>query len=572
LRCLSYWVYRLRGGDRRQRYFVTGNPALDAGYWQERQATITVLTPPLSIARAEHLQRLLQQLLPRDELELSVVRRELRRLGEAAAITPQPVQPGVCSAQDEARLLLELLEGRILLLEEVEQLVREQRLFFQESLPDLLQYLYLEGLIDCRAAVAEYPVQRCLRCGSRDLRQEPCLECGDTASWVCQSCRQLGQASSCSPYYAVPSQGRLERREVALRLPQPLSPAQSAASQRLLEFVVSPQRSSCLFWTVAGAGADSAVLPALQQTLAAGGRALWIRPRRDLALQLQPLLAAAFPEVRVTTTRDRMADLQIATPSQAMRRFADFDLVLLDEVAAFPDLQNPLLELVSQRAVKSSGKLIYLTATPTRDQLQQVQRGKMAEVILAARLHGQPLPQPVLQLGRLGGVREFAWPIPAGLDEFLQESMERDLSQILVVVPDDELAQQVGRALKSHFSRQRSPEWVEFVHEADDLLVSKRNRFLQGEYPILVTPPLLQRDIRLPRLNLAVLYAERDDVFTEAVLIDLAQRIGLLPEYPQGRVSFFAERRSGAMLAAVDKIRALNQLAAQPAIVSKEEA
>ena len=98
---------------------------------------------------------------------------------------------------------------------------------------------------------------------------------------------------------------------------------------------------------------------------------LWACPRRDLVTELAPRLQAALPEIEMAALhgqlRERYTDapLVIATTHQALRLFAAFDLVILDEVDAFPYADNPVLELAVLRAVRPGGKLIYLTATPS---------------------------------------------------------------------------------------------------------------------------------------------------------------------------------------------------------------
>lgn len=578
MRCLSFWVYRLEGVARRQRYFITCHPAFDAHYWAGvGQAQVVVLTPPLSIARALELQDMLQRQAETPRQEAVVIVRQLRRWQLPLPPPIELVEPlAEWDGQLEAEHLHQLLAGRILLLDEVERAVQERRLWLSHSLTDLLQYLFLEGLIDCRAAVGTVPSCRCLRCGSTDLKQENCLECGEREVLVCNTCGDMGLAKSCSPYYATPASERQCPLDVQPVLPFQLTTAQEQAADALQRFVGSGRASVCLFWAVCGAGKTETTLLALAQVLRLGGHVLWATPRRDVVQELAPRLQAAFPDLEVAAyhggTSDRFADvpLVIATTHQALRLYSAFDLVILDEVDAFPYLHNPMLELAVRRALRPEGKLIYLTATPTEDLLQQARRGQVEQVLLPVRFHGQPLPEPELHRLRLPVPSQAAWPVPRLLANMLLDSVERDLCQTMVFVPSVALAEVVGKALSAHFAASGNADWVEHIHAADPERVQKRSRFFAGEFPILVTTTLMERGITIPRLNIIVLYADREPVFNESTLIQIAGRAGRSAEYPEGRVCFLAERRSRAMLGAKQKILGLNLSARQITAADRE--
>lgn len=580
MHCLSFWVYKLENANRRLRYYLTPNPGLDAAYWQQQGGgQVYVLSPSLPLARAEALCNDLQGAAGNPRQEAQLLARAWQSVGQVGVIADDPVQPlANWEGQAEAAHLYRLLAGRILLLAEVEQAVAAGRLFLSYPLPDLLHYLYLEGRLQCRPAVGEQPKRRCLRCGSYDLQPTTCLECGSTQAWSCQNCSSMGQAKSCIPLYACASITLATPRAVILNLPSNLTGPQASAARQLQQFLRQERQTACLFWAVCGAGKTEATLPAVQQVLNKGGRVLWASPRRDLVTELAPRLQAALSGVEVASlhgqVRERFTDapVVIATTHQALRLFAAFDLVILDEVDAFPYADNPMLELAVLRAVRPGGKLIYLTATPSAQLLQQVQRGQVQQVLLPVRWHGHPLPEPSIHLLRLPRPEQPQWAVPNLLARLLSDSLERDLCQVLIYVPSVQLAEQVGRGLQAHFAQQDLPDWVEYIHAADGQRDVKRARFFAGEFPILVTTTLLERGITLPRVNIIVLYADRLQIFSEPVLTQIAGRAGRVAEHPTGQVYFLAERRSKEMVSACRQIQTLNKAAQQiAAAASKEE-
>ncbi len=580
MHCLSFWVYKLENANRRLRYYLTPHPGLDAFYWQQQGGgKVYVLSPSLPLAQAEALCMELQRASGNPRRESQLLKQAWQAVGQAVAISDQPVEPITnWQGQVEAAHLHRALAGRILLLSEVEQAVAAARLFLSYPLPDLLHYLYLEGKVQCRPAVAHEPKRHCLRCGSDDLQPTTCLECGTSQVWSCQTCGFMGQARSCTPLYACAGLSQAQPRPAPLNLPSPLTAAQQKAAQELQQFLRQQRHKTCLFWAVCGAGKTEAALPAVQQVLAAGGRVLWACPRRDLVTELAPRLQAALPEIEMAALHGQVRErytqvpLVIATTHQALRLFAAFDLVILDEVDAFPYADNPVLELAVLRALRPDGKLIYLTATPSAQLLQQVQRGQMEQVLLPLRWHGHPLPEPAIHILRLPRAEQEPWPVPKLLDRLLTDSMERDLCQVLIYVPSLQLAEQVGQGLQHHYAQQGMPDWVEYIHAADGQRDVKRARFFAGEFPILVTTTLLERGITLPRVNVFVLYADRSQIFSEAVLMQIAGRAGRAADYPQGQVYFLAERRSREMVVARRRIQSLNRAARQiAATVQKEE-
>jgi late competence protein required for DNA uptake (superfamily II DNA/RNA helicase) len=93
---------------------------------------------------------------------------------------------------------------------------------------------------------------------------------------------------------------------------------------------------------VTGAGKTEMMFPLLEEVLSRGGRALVATPRRDVVLELAPRLAKAFPGTKLAVlyggSEDRWsnAPLTLATTHQLLRFQEAFDLVLIDELDAFP--------------------------------------------------------------------------------------------------------------------------------------------------------------------------------------------------------------------------------------------
>nr|WP_243237152.1 DEAD/DEAH box helicase [Heliobacterium chlorum] len=365
----------------------------------------------------------------------------------------------------------------------------------------------------------------------------------------------------------------------------PLTPAQEAASEQLLHWLAdnSKERREALVWAACGAGKTEVAFAAIAQVLRRGGRVLFAVPRRDVVLELTPRLQSAFPGIPVTTlyggSRERFgtSPLVVATTHQAIRFYRAFDLVVLDEVDAFPYQGSAMLYHAVARSRKRHGPVILMTATPDGQMKGEVRAKRMQLVSIPARHHGHPLPVPQILLEK-----EWRWDreqliFPEKLLTFLHRSVEGDLSQVFLFVPSVFLAHRVGESLKA---ATRLPPfndfkgtWVEYSHSRDPDREAKRQRFSRQLFPIFVTTSIMERGITVPRANVVVLFAENERIYDERTLIQMAGRAGRSTERPYGDVWFVATKITAAMQEAVDAIHWLNgQAQKQGFLLSDEKA
>ena len=81
-------------------------------------------------------------------------------------------------------------------------------------------------------------------------------------------------------------------------------------------------------------------------------------------------------------------------------------MLIIDEVDAFPFVDNKMLYYAVDHCLKSDGVKVFLTATSTDQLDKQVKQGKLKKLHLARRFHANPLvvPKPIwlnLSLERL---------------------------------------------------------------------------------------------------------------------------------------------------------------------------
>jgi|GEM_PF-274961 len=173
--------------------------------------------------------------------------------------------------------------------------------------------------------------------------------------------------------------------------------------RRFLQTAMAAPRaagSEFLLWAVTGAGKTEMMFPLLDAVLSAGGKVAVATPRRDVVLELAPRLAAAFPHVRQVVLyggseeRLQLGELTLATTHQLIRFKEAFDLVVIDEVDAFPFHNDQALHFAAAEARARSGMTLLLSATPPAAMQRRARRGRLPHARVAVRHHRRPLPVP----------------------------------------------------------------------------------------------------------------------------------------------------------------------------------
>ncbi|WP_125704027.1 helicase-related protein [Lacticaseibacillus daqingensis] len=331
-----------------------------------------------------------------------------------------------------------------------------------------------------------------------------------------------------------------------------LTAAQAAGAQAAIESFAAGRDH--LFWAVTGAGKTEMLFPLIAASLAQQQRVAVVSPRIDVVLELAPRLQAAFIGTPVAVAYGgvpwpvRDAPLTVATTHQMLRYFQHFDLMIIDEVDAFPFSQTPMLAHACQQAVR--GVTVYLSATPPRALQRAAARGAIGVSTLARRFHGAPLPVPVVWRAKLPHLPHALPPIVWRLLARVQASGRR----CLLFVPDTRWVAPLAAQLQAN-------GWTATgVHASDPARLAKVAAFRQGQYDCLVTTTILERGVTIPRCAVLVLAADNAQ-FNWAALVQMAGRAGRAAASPDDPVWFIAQHWSWAMVVARHEIRVMN---AQP--------
>jgi competence protein ComFA len=460
------------------------------------------------------------------------------------------LQHSFYTSKDQVELYIEkYLPGRELTSAElVGALSRTGVAVNKNSLEFYLHQMILKGRVQRRAGIGLDEIGRfyCRRCGERERIHQEYLQAASFPCRVCPSCRNLGVLSDLTPLYHwlgnLPEAKGWSPPELVL--PE-LTLWQSQAAERILDFWQKDSvHNTLLVWAVCGAGKTEVVFPVIQRALSQGKRVLLTVPRREVVKELSARIKRSFPGMSFTLLYGGKKQEQpgslfmVATTHQLLRFSPYFHLVILDEADAFPFRDNPMLNAALNKVILPTGKKIYMTATPDGSWRRKASRSKIEIVRIPLRYHGHLLPVPTLLRSRLPS--KSKWFIPKVLKVFLFNLREQNRKG-LIFLPRVEQVEEFGKKLKS-----KDPN-IDYIHSQDPLKEEKIKRFTSGSLSVLITTTLLERGLTFKHLDVMVLFADQQRVFSPETLVQIAGRVGRSAEDPDGRVWFVAETVSPAM-------------------------
>ncbi|OCT13145.1 hypothetical protein A8709_20585 [Paenibacillus pectinilyticus] len=483
--------------------------------------------------------------------------------------------------------LVEACRGRALLVEELQQLIEavgDDLVGVDVLWPAYLQLAHLNGDVsltnglrirehrEWRRGFRRVERYTCKRCGSGGERMfwTDCLSCGQACPY-CEECLTLGRVRSCS-LLVVGGTGEVASDGVedlsGYIEPWGLSDAQTQASLEGLTYIQSspPSPRKFLIWAVTGAGKTEMIFPFIHYTAARGGRVLIATPRKDVVLELQPRIQRAFAGYSVVTLyggseqRWEQGQITIATTHQLLRFHQAFDLVIIDEIDAFPYHNNPMLSYAAEQVCKPSGTNILLSATPPTAIRRAAERGRLPHVRVPVRYHKHPLPVP--QLISTPTVRKFitTQTIPLSIKSRLFVSIERG-AQVFLFVPNIQLVEPMVSLLRNKLhENQMTAIRVEGTSSKDSSRTEKVQLFRNRDIRILVTTTILERGVTVPQSDVFILDAD-SKLFDEAALVQMAGRAGRSKDDPFGKVYLAAAEITKSQKEAVRQIRTMNRIA-----------
>ena len=389
----------------------------------------------------------------------------------------------------------------------------------------------------------------CQRCGSK-VEEEWHLPVG---AFYCRECLIMKRVRNDEPLYYFPQED-FPRQDV-LKWSGQLTPFQEQVSMGLLQAVDKEEPS--LVHAVTGAGKTEMIYQVVAKVINRGGAVCLASPRIDVCLELYKRLQSDFT-CKISLLHGESepyfrTPLVVATTHQLLKFYQAFDLLIVDEVDAFPYVDNPLLYHAVNNCVKESGLKIFLTATSTDELDKKVKQGELKRLSLPRRFHGNPLviPKPVwlsdfdkhLQKNRL---------VPK-LRRYIEK--QRETAYPLLIFASEI---EKGERLKEILQRDFPNEKIGFVSSVTEDRLQQVQAFRDRELTILISTTILERGVTFPCVDVFVVEANHQ-LFTKSSLIQIGGRVGRSMDRPIGQLIFFHDGINRSIKKAIKEVKEMNQ-------------
>lgn len=388
----------------------------------------------------------------------------------------------------------------------------------------------------------------CQRC-AKAVDREHCLPNGD---YYCRFCLVFGRNQSSIPLYYLPQQPFAPSSP--LRWQGTLTPYQESVSKCLLSAL--EKRENVLVHAVTGAGKTEMIYQTVAKVLEEGGSVALVSPRIDVCNELFQRFRRDFScpiaLLHGETDAYHRVPLVIATVHQLFKFYQAFDLIIVDEVDAFPYVDNPQLYHAVTNALKPDGLHYYLTATSTDHLNKAVRSGQLKVAHLARRFHGNPLviPKPIWLSGLIEKLNKKE--LPAKLVRYIATQRQTGYP-LLLFFPHIALGKTFTELLNIYFPT----ETVAFVSSQSDDRLAIVEGFRNQDVTILVSTTILERGVTFPSVDVFVLWANHP-LYNSSSLVQISGRVGRSLDRPTGELLFFHDGQTRAMKKAIAEIKEMN--------------
>jgi competence protein ComFA len=373
----------------------------------------------------------------------------------------------------------------------------------------------------------------CPRCGNRDPKylgeRNGVIYCRRCISFAGKEAEKLPLSPKPSPvrlHYSLSS----EQRDLSLQI-----------QRNFLAGI------DTLVYAVCGAGKTELSYGVIALALRRGLQVGFALPRRDVVIELYWRIKEAFPTNKVVAvygehSSNLTGDIIILTTHQLYRYPSYFDLLVMDEIDAFPFKDNDLLSSLCKKSLR--GHAVLMSATPSKEVLQEFKTKGHAIVELRTRFHHKPIPLPTFVL--LPEPLRFLY-LTKKVNEYIAKK-----KPCFVFVPSIALSKSIF-SLLSKFAR--GGNYVNSKREKREEIIAD---FKKGKYTYLVTTSVLERGVTVKGLQVIVYKADETKIYNQSTLIQIAGRVGRKFDAPGGDVIFLATDRSKEMEGAKREIAFCN--------------
>ena len=292
---------------------------------------------------------------------------------------------------------------------------------------------------------------------------------------------------------------------------------------------------------VCGAGKTEISVESISSYIAKGLKVAYAIARKEVVIELTQRFKTIFKDARVVGVygghhNELSGDLIVCTTHQLYRYYKTFDLLVLDEVDAFPLKGNETLMNISLRSCK--GNIIFSTATIDKQLSNILQNRNYTTVNLYTRPSHKPLTVPkVLYMNKYMHIIYLT---------FILRSMA---NQCIIFVSSKKMCKILYRIFSHLYS-------CTYVYS--DLQTRDKNiiDFKNKKYKYIFATTVLERGITIKDVNVVIL--NFDSTFDSANFIQMLGRIGRNINSPYGEAYILSNHYDKNIISTINYLKEAN--------------
>ena len=360
---------------------------------------------------------------------------------------------------------------------------------------------------------------RCKKCGNR-IKELFFYKDGE---YVCRRCLVYKEKKGIKEY---------KKGKGDYKLDYDLTIDQYKASQFILEKIKS--KEDCVLNAVTGAGKTEIIYPLIQFCVNNKKSFGIVIPRKDVVIELYHRIKKDFKNASVVMVcggynKELYGDIIILTSHQLYRYNNYFEVIIIDEVDAFPFYKNEILNNFLKRSLK--GNIVYMSATIPEKFLKRYE-----VYYLNKRYHQNKLDIPKVKT---------IWCIYT-IRNFIKKHLH---SIILIYFPT------IKEQIK--FSKR-----LKIKHYLINSKTNNRKQLLEELHGlksgVILTTLVLERGITFKNCHVIVYKADHD-LFTSENLVQISGRVGRSKDYPSGDILFLVSKNTSKIKRSIKFIKKANE-------------
>ncbi len=297
-----------------------------------------------------------------------------------------------------------------------------------------------------------------------------------------------------------------------------------------------------LVFAVTGSGKTEICFPLIDFLILNKYKLAFVSPRKIICDSIYYRMKKSFPSVHIDLSYGGLRSVHkpnilVSTCHQLQNYFNYFDLVIIDEIDAYPLKGNNYL--LTKTLQSSKKNFILLTATPTEKDLKLLEDNNGVILYLYERYHKEKLPVPKIK---------SLWFV--SLLYVLRKEIQLG-RKCIVFVPKINDVDWMKSKLSSFYNG-----IVTIFSTSLDQKNTVRRFLNLPNVKIIISTTILERGITFPKIAVFV-WNTNHHVFSKETLIQIAGRAGRSLIDKKGSVYFFGSKTK-KVVSAVSIIESLN--------------